>query len=59
MKEVLDIIVWGGFIFLLFIFLRGMNETQTQKHVDMLEKSEKQKEELEKEKNLEKEVNND
>ena len=39
MKEILDVIVWGGFIFLLFIFLRGMNETQVQKHVDMLEKT--------------------
>jgi len=38
MKEIFDIIVWGGFIYLLFIFLRGMNETQTQKHQDMLDK---------------------
>ncbi|MEA3554304.1 MAG: hypothetical protein U9R39_07890 [Campylobacterota bacterium] len=40
MKEILDIIVWGGFIFILFIFLRGMNETQVEKHKENLEKSE-------------------
>ncbi len=48
MKEILDIIIWGGFIFLLFIFLRGMNETQVQKHVDMLEKNEQRKKDKEK-----------
>jgi arginine exporter protein ArgO len=41
MKEILDIIVWGGFIFILFIFIRGMNETQVQKHLDRLEENEK------------------
>ncbi|MEA3290161.1 MAG: hypothetical protein U9Q04_08275 [Campylobacterota bacterium] len=39
MKEILDIIVWGGFIFILFIFIRGMNETQVEKHKQKLEKS--------------------
>jgi len=32
MKDILDIVVWVGFIYLLFIFLRGLNETQIQKH---------------------------
>ncbi|MGB5867977.1 MAG: hypothetical protein WBG69_08925 [Arcobacteraceae bacterium] len=41
MKEVLDVIVWGGFIYLLFVFLRGMNETQVKKHQDKLEEIEK------------------
>ncbi len=47
MKEILDIIIWGGFIFLLFIFLRGMNETQVQKHMDKLEKNEQRKKDKE------------
>ena len=41
MKEVLDVIVWGGFIYLLFVFLRGMNETQVKKHQDKLDEIEK------------------
>jgi hypothetical protein len=41
MKEALDIAVWIGFGFILFIFLRGMNETQVQKHKDKLEEFEK------------------
>ncbi len=44
MKEILDTIVWIGFAFILFIFLRGMNETQVQKHKDKLEKQQEQKE---------------
>ena len=54
MKEVLDIVVWIGFAFLLFIFLRGMNETQTKKHLDKLEeieKKNKEKKDLEETKN--------
>jgi len=43
MKEILDILVWAGFIFVLFIFIRGMNETQVQKHKDKLEQAEKKK----------------
>ena len=49
MKEVLDVIVWVGFAFILFIFLRGMNETQTQKNLDKSEKIEKRKVNKEKE----------
>ena len=40
MKDILDIVVWGGFIFILFIFLRGMNETQVEKHKTRLEEAE-------------------
>jgi len=57
LKEVLDVIIWGGFIYLLFIFIRGMNDTQVQKHKDKLDKiekknSEKIQETTEKEGNL-------
>jgi len=41
MKELIDIIVWGGMIYFLFIFLRGMNEQQIQKHDEMLKQREK------------------
>jgi len=41
MKEILDIIVLVGFVFILFIFLRGMNETQVEKHKKRLEQLEK------------------
>jgi hypothetical protein len=41
MKEILDTIVWIGMAYILFIFLRGMNETQVQKHKDMLERQNK------------------
>ena len=50
MKETLDIIVWAGFIFLLFIFLRGMNEQQIQKHDTMLKESEEKRKLKEEEK---------
>lgn len=51
MKEILDVIVWGGFIFILFIYLRGMNETQVQKHQDKLDQAEqKQSQETDTEK---------
>ncbi len=40
MKEILDVVVWVGFAFVLFIFLRGMNETQVQKHQDKLAQAE-------------------
>ncbi len=43
MKEVLDVIVWGGFIFILFIFLRGMNEQQISKHDKMLKENEEKR----------------
>ena len=48
MKEILDVIVWGGFVFILFIFLRGMNETQTQKNLDRLEKAENKNKNIQK-----------
>lgn len=41
MKEIISVIVWGGFIYLLFVFLRGMNETQVKKHQDKLDEIEK------------------
>lgn len=40
MKEVFDIIIWVGLAYILFIFLRGMNETQVEKHKKRLEESE-------------------
>jgi hypothetical protein len=46
MKEILDIIVLLGFVYVLFIFLRGMNETQTQKNLDRINELEKKKEKL-------------
>jgi arginine exporter protein ArgO len=49
MKEVLDVIIWIGFIFLLFVFLRGFNRQQVQKHQDKLEEIEKKKREKQKE----------
>jgi hypothetical protein len=45
MKEILDILVWIGFGFLLFVFLRGFNETQVKKHKDKLDEVEKRKQE--------------
>jgi threonine/homoserine/homoserine lactone efflux protein len=45
-KEILDVIVWAGFIYILFIFLRGMNEQQIQKHDAKLKEYEKKKEDL-------------
>jgi len=45
MKEILDVVVLVGFVYILFIFLRGMNETQTQKNLDRLEEIEKRKKE--------------
>jgi len=40
LKEALDIAVWIGFAFILFIFLRGMNETQVAKHEEKLKEIE-------------------
>lgn len=59
MKEILDILVWIGFAFLLFVFIRGMNETQVQKHVDKLDKIDKkhqEKEEKQNKNNLEEKI---
>jgi len=41
MENIIDVIVWGGFIYILFIFIRGMNETQVNKHLTKLEENEK------------------
>jgi len=41
MKDILDVVVLVGFVYILFIFLRGMNETQTQKNLDRIEEIEK------------------
>jgi len=51
MKEVFDIIVWVGLAYILFIFLRGMNETQVKKHQDKLEEIEKKNNNKNKEEN--------
>ena len=45
MKEILDIVIWIGFAFLLFVFLRGFNEQQVKKHKDKLEESTKRRNE--------------
>lgn len=45
MKEIINILVWAGFIYILFIFLRGMNETQVQKHKDKLDQAEQKNKE--------------
>ena len=41
MKDILNVLVWAGFIYILFVFVRGMNETQVQKHEKKLEEIEK------------------
>jgi len=43
MKEILDIAVWIGLGYILFIFLRGMNETQINKHNKALKERETKK----------------
>ena len=43
MKEIFDIIIWVGFAYILFIFLRGMNENQVEKHKKTLEEAEYKK----------------
>jgi hypothetical protein len=47
MKDILDIVVLILFVYLLFVFLRGFNEEQVEKHKDLLEKAKKRREELE------------
>lgn len=42
MKEILDIVVWVGIIYILFVFLRGLNEQQIKKHDDAIKKSQTQ-----------------
>lgn len=41
MKEILNGIVLVGFVYILFVFLRGMNKTQVEKHEKKLEEIEK------------------
>jgi len=41
LTDVINVIVWGGMAYLLFVFLRGMNETQVKKHQDKLDEIEK------------------
>ena len=41
MTDVINVIVWGGMAYFLFVFLRGMNETQVKKHQDKLDEIEK------------------
>ena len=46
MKEIVDFLVWVAMAYILFIFLRGMNETQVQKHLENLDKQNKNKEKI-------------
>ena len=55
MKEILDVVIWIGFAFLLFVFLRGFNEQQVQKHKDKLEEAKKKRNEY-KENNTNKDI---
>ena len=55
MTDVINVIVWGGMIYFLFIFLRGMNETQVKKHQDKLDEIEKKNLEKTKKNNTEEE----
>ena len=41
MKEILNVLVLSGFIYILFVFLRGMNKTQVAKHEKKLAEIEK------------------
>lgn len=55
MTDVINVIVWGGMAYFLFVFLRGMNETQVKKHQDKLDESEKKNLEKTKENNIDEE----
>ena len=59
MKEVLDIIVWIGFIYLLFVFLRGMNENQIKKHDEAIVKNEERRKAKEEKEKLEGTIKDD
>jgi len=48
MKEILDVVIWVGFAFLLFVFLRGFNEQQVKKHQDKIKEVEKRTNESDK-----------
>ncbi len=52
MKEVFDIIIWVGLAYILFIFLRGMNETQVEKHKKRLEESEEKHQNIKEEEKI-------
>ncbi len=47
MKEILDIIMPLGMAYILFIVLRGFNETQTKKYHDKIEQRDKYNKEKE------------
>lgn len=49
MKEIINILVWSGFIYILFVFLRGMNENQVEKHKNKLQEAEEKKKNTKKE----------
>ena len=55
MTDIINVIVWGGMAYFLFIFLRGMNETQVKKHQDKLDEIEKRNLEKTKQNNIEEE----
>lgn len=55
MADVINVIVWGGMIYFIFIFLRGMNETQVKKHQDKLNEIDKKNLEKTKQNNKEEE----
>ena len=55
MTDVINVIVWGGMAYFLFIFLRGMNETQVKKHQDKLDEIEKKNLEDNKKNNIKEE----
>lgn len=44
MKEILDIIVWGLFIFMLVMFIVNFNRQQIKKHTDKLAQQEDEEE---------------
>ncbi len=43
MKDILDIIITILFVFMVFMFVRGFNKQQVEKHVDRLKENEKRK----------------
>lgn len=43
MSDIIDILVWVGFAYILFIFLRGMNENQVEKHKKKLQEADEKK----------------
>jgi hypothetical protein len=53
LADVINVIVWGGMAYFLFVFLRGMNETQVEKHQNKLDESEKKNLEKTKQSNVE------